>query len=87
MKLMSLRIDLEKYGTNKGQYCGQAVFSDNTGTVSLNLNEHHIEEMFKVCADSIIDVSKAAARMMTAAVIEQKGNALPLDGSGPRREK
>jgi len=87
MKLISLRIELEKYGTNKGQYRGEAVFSDNTGTVSLTLNEHHIEEMFKVCADSIIEVSKAAARMMTAAVIEQKDSALALDGSGPRREK
>ena len=75
MKLISLRIELEKYGTNKGQYRGEAVFTDNTGTVSLALNEHHIEEMFKVCADSIIEVSRAAARMMTSAVIEQKTHA------------
>jgi hypothetical protein len=75
MKLISLRVELEKYGTNKGQYRGEAIFSGETGTVSLMLNEHHIEEMFKVCADSIIEVSKAAARMMTASVIEQRANA------------
>lgn len=78
MKLISLRIELEKYGSNKGQYRGEAVFTDKTGTVSLTLNEHHIEEMFKVCADSIIEVSRAAARMMTSAVIEQKTNAEAL---------
>lgn len=72
MILKSLAIELNGYGPSKGQYTGKASFSGDTGTVILNLNQHHIEEMFKVCADSIIETSKAAARHMTMAVIEHK---------------
>ena len=72
MILKSLAIELNVYGTNKGKYTGKASFSGDTGTVILNLNQHHIEEMLKVCADSIIETSRAAARHMTMAVIEHK---------------
>ena len=72
MILNKLEIELIGYGSDKGKYKGAARFSGDTGTVTLNLNQHHIEEMFKVCADSIIETSKAAARHMTMSVIEHK---------------
>ena len=72
MILQKLTIELERYGAMKGKYTGKATFSGDAGEVTLNLNEHHIEEIFRTCADSIIETSKAAARHMTMAVIEHK---------------
>lgn len=72
MILTDLRITLMAYGPNKGCHVGTATFSDDTGEVKLTLNHHHIDEIFRTCADSIVDVAKAAARHLTARVIEQK---------------
>lgn len=74
MMLISMTIELERWGANKGQYTGSAMFSGDAGSVTLNLNKHHIEQIFQVCADGIIDTAKAAARHLTVSVIEhQKG--------------
>lgn len=75
MKLLKLTIEQERYGTNRGAYTGTAAFTGETGTIQLHLNEHHIQEIFRTCSESIVDVARAAARQMTCAVIEQK-NAL-----------
>lgn len=72
MILQKLTIELERYGPMKGRYTGNATFSGDAGTVVLNLNEDHIEEIFRTCADSIIETSKAAARHLTCAVIDQQ---------------
>ena len=72
MILQKLTIELERYGPMKGKYTGNATFSGDAGTVVLNLNEDHIEEIFRTCADSIIETSKAAARHLTCAVIDQQ---------------
>ncbi len=72
MKLLNLRIQEIQYGPDAGKYTGKAEFSGEAGAVILNLNDQHIEEMFRVCADSIIEVSKAAARHLTASVIEHQ---------------
>jgi hypothetical protein len=71
MILKELSIELGRWGDEKGKYTGKAHFSGKEGDVILNLNQHHIEEIFKVCADSIIETSRAAARHLTCAVIEQ----------------
>lgn len=63
MKLLNLSIERHTYGDKKGQFSGQATFTGDTGKITLNLNEHHIEQMLLVCADGIVDVAKAAARM------------------------
>ena len=63
MKLQNLEIKFNTYGSDKGTYTGEATFSGATGRISLNLNSHHCEQMFLVCADGIVDVAKAAARM------------------------
>jgi hypothetical protein len=72
MILQKLEIELERWGANKGKYTGSARFSGDAGDVTLNLNHDHIEEIFRTCADSIIETSKAAARHLTHAVIEHQ---------------
>lgn len=75
MRLTALKIELERWGEKKGQYTGSAEFTGNTGSVTLTLNERHIEEIFRTCADGIIETSRAAARYMTMSVIEAKAEA------------
>lgn len=72
MILQKLEIELERWGANKGKYVGSAKFSGEAGDVTLNPNQHHIEEIFRTCGESIIETSKAAARHLTHAVIEHQ---------------
>lgn len=72
MILTDLRIRLTDYGPDKGKHVGKATFTGDSGEVTLNLNQHHIEEIFRTCADSIVDTAKAAARHLTMSVIERR---------------
>ncbi len=63
MRLLKLSIERHTWGDQKGKFSGSATFTQETGQITLNLNEHHIEQMLLVCADGIIDSAKAAARM------------------------
>jgi len=72
MNLKELRIRLMDYGPFNGKYVGTAEFFGEKGTIALNLNPEHIDAIFTVCAEGIIDVAKTAARDMTCAVIEHK---------------
>lgn len=72
MILKHLEIELAGWGPNKGKHVGKATFSGKAGSVTLHLNDHHIEEIFRTCADSIVDTAKAAARHLTMTVIEQQ---------------
>ena len=72
MRLLKLEIQLARYGKDEGKYTGTASFSGEPGVVQLHLNEHHIDEIFRTCGDSMIEVARAAARHLTMAVIEQK---------------
>lgn len=63
MKLLNLSISRHEWGEEKGKFSGSATFTGDTGKITLNLNDHHIEQMLLVCADGIVDVAKAAARM------------------------
>jgi len=76
MILEKLEIELQRYGPEKGKHTGYARFSGDAGTVTLKLNEHHLEEIFRTCADSILEVSKAAARHLTTSVIEHQRKVL-----------
>lgn len=69
MRLRKLEIELQTYGPDKGTYTGVARFDGERGSIALNLNQHHCEEMFLVCADSIVDVAKAAAKMFVQEAI------------------
>lgn len=81
MILIDLNIELERYGPDKGKYTGSAKFSGETGTVILKLNRDHIDEIFRTCADSIIETSKAAARHLTMSVIEH-AESKAIEGKG-----
>lgn len=72
MILEKLEIELERYGPNKGKHKGSARFAGEAGTVTLNLNQDHLDQIFATCADSIIDTAKAAARHLTMTVIEHQ---------------
>jgi hypothetical protein len=63
MKLLHLDVSRITYGPDKGKFKGTAKFDGERGTIELNLNEHHCEQMFLTCADGIVEVAKAAARM------------------------
>ena len=72
MILTELKIELARYGENKGKHVGQATFSGTAGEVTLILNKHHIEQIFLTCAASIEETAKAAARHLTMTVIEHR---------------
>lgn len=72
MILKKLEIRLMTYGPHEGQHVGTATFGGDAGEVTLNLNQDHIEQLFLVCADGIVDTAKAAARHLTARVIEHR---------------
>ena len=72
MNLVKLEIERERWGKNKGKYTGKIVFDNEHGEVSLRLSPEHIEQIFKLCADAIVDTSKAAAKEMTCAVIDHQ---------------
>lgn len=72
MILQKLSIELNQYGEHKGKHTGTATFRGDAGTVILNLNQDHIDEIFRTCADSIIETSQAAARYLTHRVIEHR---------------
>jgi hypothetical protein len=72
MILTDLRIELARFGADKGKHVGKATFTGDAGEVTLRLNQHHIEQIFLTCADSITDTAKAAARHLTMSVIEHR---------------
>ena len=72
MVLTDLRIELNTWGQSKGKYTGVAKFSDDTGEVSLKLNEDHVEKIFLVCSDAILEKAREAASYLVTAVIEQQ---------------
>lgn len=87
MRLQKLEIELNRYGENKGKYTGVARFDGDRGSIALALNEQHCEEMFRICADGIVDVAKAAARMFVAEAmghIEAQAKILPKGASDGR---
>lgn len=63
MKLLKLNIERQRWGADEGKFKGTATFTGESGTIELNLNDHHIEQMFLTCSDGIVEVAKAAARM------------------------
>lgn len=81
MILTKLTITLNEWGQDKGKHSGSAVFSGEAGTVMLKLNQDHIDEIFRTCADSIIETSKAAARHLTMSVI-QHADTKAINGKG-----
>ena len=77
MKLKELHIARNpSYSDNPGKFSGKAVFDGDRGEIALTLNEHHIEQIFLTCADSIEEVAKAAARFLHIEVQNQRALSL-----------
>ena len=72
MKMKSLRIDRKEWGDDAGKFYGKICFAGDRGEVVLNLNEHHIEQIFLTCAESIEETAKAAARFLHVEVQNQR---------------
>jgi len=72
MQLIELRIAKARYGNNEGKYVGHAEFGNKKGKVDIVLTPEHCENIFKVCADSILETAKEAASELTISVIEHQ---------------
>ena len=73
MVLEELRIaSNSQWSKEPGKFNGKAVFKGERGEVSLNLNDHHIEQIFLTCAASIEEVAKAAAKFLHVEVENQR---------------
>lgn len=73
MVLEELRIARNsQWSKEPGKFNGKAVFKGERGEVSLNLNDHHIEQIFLTCAASIEEVAKAAAKFLYVEVENQR---------------
>jgi hypothetical protein len=72
MQLLELEIKKERWGVNEGKYVGHALFGNENGKVDIKLSPDNIEQIFKVCADGIVDVARSAAEELTVSVIEHQ---------------
>jgi len=73
MVLEDLRIARNSsWSKEPNKFNGKAVFKGERGEVSLNLNDHHIEQIFLTCAASIEEVAKAAAKFLYVEVENQR---------------
>ena len=81
MILKDLRIKLCEYGKNKGMYIGNASFENGKGEIEIRLTPDHCDRIFKICADSIIEVAKEAAQELTVSVIEHQSKLEVVDGN------
>lgn len=72
MQLVELEIKRERWGENKGQFTGAMRFDNELGEVAIKLSPEKCEQLFKICADGIVETAKAAANELTISVIEHK---------------
>ncbi len=72
MNLLKLEIERELWGTNKGQYVGEIQFDNELGLVAIKITPEICDELFKICADGIIDTAKLAAKELTCTIIEHQ---------------
>lgn len=72
MNFRSLEIKKDTWGDKS--LTGQVVFDNEKGRINLNLTESHINKIFSIVADSMIDVAKEAAQELTCNIIEHKNS-------------
>lgn len=72
MNLVKLEIERIKYGENEGQFTGFIKFDNELGEVAISLTEKRCEDLFRVCADGIVETAKEAATELTCTVIEHQ---------------
>ena len=72
MDFKSLNIERKSWG--KGELQGSVSFGNDRGRINLQLTEEHINRIFEVVADSMIEVAKEAAQELTCNIIEHKAS-------------
>jgi hypothetical protein len=70
MNFKSLSIERKSWGKNELQ--GSVVFGNNRGRINLQLTDEHINKIFGVVADTMIETAKEAAAELTCNIIEHK---------------
>jgi hypothetical protein len=78
MEFQSLVIEKERFGPSRGNLKGSIIFSGDDARINLKLNQSHIDKIFQIVADTMIEVAKEAAQELTVNIIEHK-DALKLD--------
>lgn len=82
MKLQKLSIEMKAWGEFEGKYLGEIKFVGKTGDIALVLKPEHVDRIFAVVAESLVDVAKDAANnLMTEAFASQ--TALAADNAKP----
>ncbi len=72
MILKNLEIELNTYGKEKGKYTGRVDFQNEDSKIQLRLTPEHINKIFELCADALVQTAKDAANEMTVNIIEHK---------------
>ena len=63
------RLNIHRGYDNKQPLCGTVEFSGRSGEIKINLREELAVRVLAICADELVEASKAAAAEMTAEVI------------------
>ncbi len=71
MNIKTLHMYRDTYGSTAGKVTGKIEFESEYGEVSLILTPEHCEQILRICADSLVQVSKEVATELTREVIEQ----------------
>jgi hypothetical protein len=72
MDFKSLSIEKNTWG--KGELKGSVSFGNDRGRINLQLTQEHINKIFEVVADTMIETAKDAARELTCNIIEHKAS-------------
>ena len=68
MEFRHLTVTRDSWGDHSIK--GQIKFSDNLGTVEVNLTEEHCQQMLSIVADALVEQTEATARDLRGAVID-----------------
>jgi len=70
MEFRKLEVERRTWGDQ--ELAGSISFSSDKGRINLRLNEGHINKIFEIVADTMIEVAKEAAKELTCNIIEHK---------------
>ena len=66
------RLNIEKKTWGSGELQGTIAFGGESGSINLKLNADHINKIFEIVADTMIETAKEAAQELTCNIIEHK---------------
>ena len=72
MEFRKLEIEKNTWGT--GELKGSVCFSNEKGRIQLKLKPEHINKIFEVVADTMIETAREAAQELTCNIIEHKAS-------------